>query len=59
MNTTDHLDYADEAESAERAEAWRAACLCRRRRTMPTPDRCGCRARIDRQANDGAGQSSR
>lgn len=22
MNTTDHLDYAEEAESAERAEAW-------------------------------------
>ena len=22
MNATDHLDYADEAESAERAEAW-------------------------------------
>jgi hypothetical protein len=22
MNTTDHQDYADEAESAERAEAW-------------------------------------
>ena len=22
MNTSDHLDYAEEAESAERAEAW-------------------------------------
>lgn len=37
MNTTDHLDYAEEAESAERAEAWPQAMALWQRAIATSP----------------------